>query len=57
MVMIVEKMWSQWVYNFYWIKLYEYIDDKLIESWCEDYDRIFEVLMCKDFYVSKLVMW
>lgn len=57
MATIVEKMWSQRVHNPYWIKLHEHIDDKSIESWCEDHDRILEALMRKDPYASKLAMW
>ncbi|MDN0122107.1 transcriptional regulator ExuR [Yersinia aleksiciae] len=57
MATIVEKMWSQRVHNPYWLKLHEHIDDKSIESWCEDHDRILEALMRKDPYASKLAMW
>lgn len=57
LVVIVEKMWIQCSYNLYWKKLYEYIDFCIVDNWCDDYDQIFKVLICKDFYVVKLVMW
>lgn len=38
LVVIVEKMWIQCVYNFYWKKLYEYIDLCMVDNWCDDYD-------------------
>lgn len=57
MATIVEKMWSQRVHNPYWRKLHEHIDDKSIESWCEDHDRILKALIRKDPYAAKLAMW
>ncbi|WP_437612200.1 transcriptional regulator ExuR [Erwinia sp. V71] len=54
---IVEKMWLHRLYNPYWIKLHEHIDDKSIESWCDDHDRILKALMRKDPAASKLAMW
>lgn len=57
MITIVEKMWSQRVQNPYWRKLHEHIDDKSMESWCEDHDRILKALMRKDPHGAKLAMW
>lgn len=57
MATIVEKMWSQRVHNPYWRKLHEHIDEKSIESWCEDHDQILKALMRKDPYAAKLAMW
>ncbi|MBP2168388.1 GntR family hexuronate regulon transcriptional repressor [Erwinia toletana] len=54
---IVEKMWLHRLYNPYWLKLHEHIDDKSIESWCDDHDRILKALMRKDPAASKLAMW
>lgn len=57
MITIVEKMWSQRVQNPYWRKLHEHIDDKSMESWCEDHDLILKALMRKDPHGAKLAMW
>ncbi|ACX86564.1 transcriptional regulator ExuR [Pectobacterium parmentieri] len=57
MATIVEKMWSQRIHNPYWRKLHEHIDDKSIESWCEEHDRILKALIRKDPYAAKLAMW
>ncbi|MGM3173086.1 transcriptional regulator ExuR [Dickeya lacustris] len=57
MATIVEKMWSQRIHNPYWRKLHEHIDDKSIESWCEDHDQILKALIRKDPYAAKLAMW
>lgn len=54
---IVEKMWLHRLHNPYWLKLHEHIDDKSIESWCEDHDTILKALMRKDPAASKLAMW
>lgn len=54
---IVEKMWSHRLYNPYWLKLHEHIDQKSIESWCDDHDQILRALMRKDPAASKLAMW
>lgn len=54
---IVEKMWLHRRHNPYWLKLHEHIDDKSIESWCEDHDNILKALMRKDPAASKLAMW
>lgn len=57
MATIVEKMWSQRIHNPYWQKLHEHIDDKSIESWCEDHDKILKALIRKDPYDAKIAMW
>lgn len=57
MATIVEKMWLQRTYNPYWIKLHEHIDNKPIESWCEEHDKILKALIRKDPYGAKLAMW
>ncbi|ATO31521.1 Putative L-lactate dehydrogenase operon regulatory protein [Dickeya dianthicola] len=57
MATIVEKMWSQRIHNPYWRKLHEHIDDKSIESWCEEHDQILKALIRKDPYAAKLAMW
>ncbi|MCL2891817.1 transcriptional regulator ExuR [Brenneria tiliae] len=57
MATIVEKMWSQRIHNPYWRKLQEHIDDKSIESWCDDHDKILKALIRKDPYAAKLAMW
>ncbi|KOC87316.1 transcriptional regulator ExuR [Winslowiella iniecta] len=54
---IVEKMWLHRLYNPYWLKLHEHIDDKSIESWCDDHDQILQALMRKDPAASKRAMW
>lgn len=54
---IVEKMWRHRLQNPYWLKLHEHIDEKSIESWCEDHDKILNALMRKDPAASKLAMW
>lgn len=57
LTVIVEKMWPHRRYTPYWLKLHEHIDDKPIESWCEDHDDILKALMRKDPAASKLAMW
>ncbi|MDR3430779.1 MAG: transcriptional regulator ExuR [Rouxiella aceris] len=54
---IVEKMWSQRLHNPYWRKLHEHIDEKSIESWCEDHDVILKALIRRDPHGAKLGMW
>lgn len=54
---IVEKMWLHRLQNPYWLKLHEHVDDKAIESWCEDHQRILNALVRKDPAASKLAMW
>lgn len=54
---IVEKMWLHRLYNPYWLKLHEHIDERSIESWCEDHDNILKALIRKDPAGSKLAMW
>ncbi|MFI8417222.1 transcriptional regulator ExuR [Serratia sp. NPDC078593] len=57
MATIVEKMWSQRAHNPYWIKLHEHIDERPIDSWCDDHDQILKALMRKDPNAAKLAMW
>lgn len=57
MATIVEQMWSQRIHNPYWRKLHEHIDEKSIESWCEEHDQILKALIRKDPYAAKLAMW
>ncbi|MCV9878801.1 transcriptional regulator ExuR [Brenneria izbisi] len=57
MATIVEKMWSQRIHNPYWRKLHEHIDDKSIESWCDEHDQILKALIRKDPHAAKLAMW
>jgi GntR family hexuronate regulon transcriptional repressor len=54
---IVEKMWSQRLHNPYWRKLHEHIDEKSIESWCEDHDLILKALIRRDPNAAKRAMW
>ncbi|MFG1173286.1 transcriptional regulator ExuR [Erwiniaceae bacterium CAU 1747] len=54
---IVEKMWLHRLDNPYWLKLHEHIDERSIESWCEDHDNILKALIRKDPAGSKLAMW
>ncbi|WP_034916875.1 MULTISPECIES: transcriptional regulator ExuR [Erwinia] len=54
---IVEKMWSQRLHNPYWRKLHEHIDERSIESWCEEHDVILKALIRRDPYAAKLAMW
>lgn len=57
LAVIVEKMWSQRLHNPYWIKLHEHIDERSIESWCEEHDLILKALIRRDPYAAKLAMW
>lgn len=57
MATIVEKMWSQRIHNPHWLKLHEHIDDRSIESWCEEHDQILKALIRKVPYAAKLAMW
>lgn len=57
MAAIVEKMWSQRVLNPYWHKLHEHIDDRSIESWCDEHDKILQALTRRDPHAAKLAMW
>ena len=54
---IVEKMWSQRLHNPYWRKLHEHIDERSIESWCEEHDLILKALIRRDPHAAKLAMW
>ncbi len=57
MVIIVEQMWSQRKLNPYWRKLHEHIDDKSIESWCEEHEKILQALARKDAKGARIAMW
>lgn len=57
MVIIVEQMWSQRKLNPYWRKLHEHIDDKSIESWCEEHEKILQALARKDAKGARVAMW
>lgn len=57
LAVIVEKMWSQRLHNPYWRKLHEHIDDRSIESWCEEHDVILKALIRRDPHAAKLAMW
>ncbi|PVZ84948.1 transcriptional regulator ExuR [Serratia sp. S1B] len=57
MATIVEKMWAQRVSNPYWLKLHEHIDERSIDSWCDDHDEILKALIRKDPHGAKLAMW
>ena len=57
MATIVEKMWSQRRQTPYRRKLHEHIDEKSIEGWCEDHDKILKALIRRDPHAAKLAMW
>lgn len=57
LVTLVEKLWQHREKNPYWRKLHEHIDDKAMESWCEDHEQILKALMRKDPKAAKLAMW
>ncbi|MFB0975904.1 MAG: transcriptional regulator ExuR, partial [Tolumonas sp.] len=57
LVTLVEKLWQHREQNPYWRKLHEHIDDKAMESWCEDHEQILRALMRKDPKAAKLAMW
>ena len=54
---IVEKMWTQRAHNPYWKKLHEHIDQRTVDSWCDDHDQILKALIRKDSHAAKLAMW
>lgn len=54
---IVEKMWTQRAHNPYWKKLHEHIDERTVDSWCDDHDQILKALIRKDPNAAKLAMW
>ena len=54
---IVEKMWTQRAHNPYWKKLHEHIDQRTVDSWCDDHDQILKALIRKDPHAAKLAMW
>ncbi len=57
LVTLVEKLWQHREQNPYWRKLHEHIDDRAMESWCEDHEQILRALMRKDPKAAKLAMW
>jgi len=57
LVTLVEKVWQHREHNPYWRKLHEHIDDRAMESWCEDHEQILKALMRKDPKAAKLAMW
>ncbi|HBO24550.1 MULTISPECIES: transcriptional regulator ExuR [unclassified Providencia] len=57
MVVIVEQMWSQRLRNPYWIKLHEHIDNRSIESWCDEHDKILQALAHRDPKGARQAMW
>lgn len=57
LVTLVEKLWQHREKNPYWRKLHEHIDDRAMESWCEDHEQILKALMRKDPKAAKLAMW
>ncbi len=57
LVTLVEKPWQHREKNPYWRKLHEHIDDRAMESWCEDHEQILKALMRKDPKAAKLAMW
>ncbi len=57
LVTLVEKLWQHREQNPYWRKLHEHIDDRAMESWCEDHEQILKALMRKDPKAAKLAMW
>jgi GntR family hexuronate regulon transcriptional repressor len=54
---IVEKMWMHRKLNPYWRKLHEHIEDRAMESWCDDHEQILRALMRKDPKAAKFAMW
>lgn len=57
MVIIVEQMWSQRLRNPYWLKLHEHIDNRSIESWCDEHDQILQALARRDAKGARQAMW
>jgi GntR family transcriptional regulator, hexuronate regulon transcriptional repressor len=57
LVTLVEKVWQHRDQNPYWRKLHEHVDERAIESWCEDHEQILKALMRKDPKAAKLAMW
>lgn len=57
MVIIVEQMWSQRLRNPYWLKLHEHIDNRSIESWCDEHDKILQALATRDPKAARAAMW
>lgn len=57
MVIIVEQMWSQRLRNPYWLKLHEHIDNRSIDSWCDEHDKILQALATRDPKAARQAMW
>jgi len=57
MVIIVEQMWSQRLRNPYWLKLHEHIDNRSIDSWCDEHDKILQALALRDPKAARQAMW
>lgn len=57
MVIIVEQMWSQRLRNPYWLKLHEHIDNRSIDSWCDEHDKILQALAHRDPKATRKAMW
>lgn len=57
MVIIVEQMWSQRLRNPYWLKLHEHIDNRSIDSWCDEHDKILQALAHRDPKAAREAMW
>ena len=57
MVIIVERMWSQRLHNPYWLKLHEHIDNRSIDSWCDEHDKILQALAHRDPKAARQAMW
>lgn len=57
LITIVQEMWRQRVLNPYWRKLHEHIDERSIDSWCDDHDAILKALIEKDPNAAKMAMW
>lgn len=57
MVIIVEQMWSQRLRNPYWLKLHEHIDNRSIDSWCDEHDKILQALAHRDPKAARKAMW
>lgn len=57
LVLLIEQLWLHREHNPYWRKLHEHIDDKAIDSWCDDHDQILKALIRKDSQAAKLAMW
>ncbi len=57
MVIIVEQMWSQRLRNPYWLKLHEHIDNRSIDSWCDEHDKILQAIAHRSPKAAREAMW